>query len=68
LDNLTAQKAEEEARVERMQQDLDQLRTDLAKAEKEAVSSQRSLLVLQEKFADAESTLQGLKSQLCEVC
>lgn len=67
LDNLEAQKAEEEARVERMQQDLNQLRTDLVRAEKEAVGSQRSLLVLQEKFADAESALQGLKAQLCEV-
>lgn len=67
LESLSAQIAEEEARLEHLQEEADIKCGEEAAAKKAAHSAQTSLMVLEEKYRDAQAALQDLKSQLCEV-
>lgn len=67
LEGMAAQVVEEEARLTHLQEEADAKREEQAAAQKHALSARTSLLVLEEKYHDAQAALQELSSELCEV-
>lgn len=61
------QEAEENEKLQHLQEEADAQHLQVAAAQKNAMSARTSLLVLQEKYDAAQSALKALQSDLCTV-